>query len=135
MAQDSGTSNRAGAAQTANGDDGRAAIRNVALVGPNGTGKTTLLESLLFVTGAVSRKGRVADRNSVGDASAEARERQMSTEVSIASFVHEGIRFNLLDCPGSIEFQQEMRGEFSSRTEETLLTHGVLRQLVRRQDG
>ncbi|MCB2052662.1 MAG: elongation factor G [Geminicoccaceae bacterium] len=109
MAQDSGTSNRAGAAQTANGDDGRAAIRNVALVGPNGTGKTTLLESLLFVTGAVSRKGRVADRNSVGDASAEARERQMSTEVSIASFVHEGIRFNLLDCPGSTEFQQEAR--------------------------
>ncbi|MEZ5847580.1 MAG: elongation factor G [Geminicoccaceae bacterium] len=86
-----------------------AAIRNVALVGPNGTGKTSVMESLLSVAGAISRKGRVSDRNTVGDSSAEARERQMSTEISVATFEHEGLRFNLLDCPGSIEFQQEMR--------------------------
>ena len=61
-------------------------VRNLALVGPNGSGKTTLLESLLFVSGAIGRKGRVADRNTVGDASAEARERHMSTEISVASF-------------------------------------------------
>jgi len=85
-------------------------VRNVAIVGPNGAGKTTLMESLLFVAGATTRKGKVADKNTVGDASAEARERQMSTELSIASFDHDGIRFNLLDCPGSIEFQQEARG-------------------------
>ena len=39
-----------------------ATTRNVAIVGPNGTGKTTLLESLLFVTGAIGRKGKVARR-------------------------------------------------------------------------
>jgi elongation factor G len=84
-------------------------IRNVALVGPGGTGKTTLLESLLFVTGAIPRKGRTADGNTVGDASAEARARQMSTEISAASFAHAGHRFTILDCPGSVEFAAEAK--------------------------
>lgn len=81
--------------------------RNVAIVGPYLSGKTTLLESLLSVTGAISRKGKVADRNTVGDASAEARDRQMSVEVNAASTEYSGISFTFLDCPGSIEFCQE----------------------------
>ena len=88
---------------------GAESIRNVALVGPNGSGKTTLLESMLFVTGAIGRKGRISEGNTVGDSSAEARARQMSTEVSAASFEHEGVRYNLVDCPGSVEFIHEMR--------------------------
>lgn len=84
--------------------------RNVALVGPGGAGKTTLLESLLFVSGAVGRKGRVADGTTVGDASAEARERGMSTEVSAASFEAGELRFTVLDCPGSVEFAHEAHG-------------------------
>jgi elongation factor G len=79
----------------------------VAIVGPYLSGKTTLLESLLFVTGAISRKGKVADRNTVGDATTEARDRQMSVEVNAASTQHGGICFTFLDCPGSIEFAQE----------------------------
>ena len=47
--------------------------RCVAIVGPQGSGKTTLLESLLWVTGAISRKGSHAQKNTIGDASAEAR--------------------------------------------------------------
>lgn len=81
--------------------------RNVAIVGPYLSGKTTLLESLLFVTGAISRKGSVKDRNTVGDSATEARDRQMSVEVSAASAEYEGIRFTFLDCPGSVEFAQE----------------------------
>lgn len=81
--------------------------RNVAIVGPYLSGKTTLLESLLSVTGAISRKGRVIDRNTVGDASAEARDRQMSVEVNAASTEYSGISFTFLDCPGSVEFCQE----------------------------
>jgi elongation factor G len=79
----------------------------VALVGPYGSGKTTLLESILAVTGAVQRKGSVAQRNTVGDASPEARARQMSVEVNCATtrYLDEG--FTFLDCPGSIEFLQD----------------------------
>ncbi len=67
--------------------------RNVALVGASGAGKTTLLESMLFVSGAIGRKGSVADGTTVGDASAEARARQMSTEVSVAGFSAHGLDF------------------------------------------
>lgn len=81
--------------------------RNVAIVGPYLSGKTTLLESLLSVTGAISRKGNVQDKNTVGDSATEARDRQMSVEVNAASTEYGGIRFNFLDCPGSVEFIQE----------------------------
>lgn len=83
------------------------ATRNVAIVGPYLSGKTTLLESLLFVTGAITRKGNVKDKNTVGDSATESRDRQMSVEVSVASTEYQGIRFTFLDCPGSIEFSQE----------------------------
>lgn len=53
----------------------RLGSRNVAIVGPYLSGKTTLLESLLFVTGAISRKGSVKDSNTVGDSAAESRDR------------------------------------------------------------
>ncbi len=81
--------------------------RNVAIVGPYLSGKTTLLESLLFVTGAISRKGNIKDSNTVGDSAAESRDRHMSVEVSAASTEYNGIRFTFLDCPGSVEFAQE----------------------------
>ena len=88
-------------------------IRNLALVGPNGAGKTTLLESLLLVSGAIGRKGRMADSNTVGDACAEARDRQMSTEVNVASFQHAGHDVTVIDCPGSVEFVHEARQAWS----------------------
>ncbi len=81
--------------------------RTVALVGPYGSGKTTLLESILFACGAIQRKGAVAQKNTVGDASAEARERQMSVEVNVASAKYLDQSFTFLDCPGSIEFLQD----------------------------
>ncbi|MEG3436674.1 elongation factor G [Pannus brasiliensis CCIBt3594] len=81
--------------------------RNVAIVGPYSSGKTTLLESLLFVTGAVDRKGKISDRNTVGDSSTEARDRQMSVEVSVAHTNYQDLHFTFLDCPGSIEFASE----------------------------
>lgn len=81
--------------------------RNVAIVGPYLSGKTTVLESLLFVTGAITRKGRVVDRNTVGDGTQEARDRQMSVEINAASTEYGGVRFTFVDCPGSVEFIQE----------------------------
>lgn len=81
--------------------------RNVAIVGPYLSGKTSVLESILSVTGATSRKGKVVDKNTVGDASPEARDRQMSVEINAASTEYGGICFTFLDCPGSVEFVQE----------------------------
>ena len=81
--------------------------RNIAIVGPYLSGKTTLLESLLYVTGATSRQGSVKEGNLVGDSSPEARERQMSVEITVASTDSEGVHLTFLDCPGSIEFVQE----------------------------
>lgn len=84
-----------------------AAPRCAALVGPYLSGKTTLLESLLYVSGAVTRKGSVRDGNTVGDSSPEARARRMSVEVSAASTEFLGERWTFLDCPGSVELAQE----------------------------
>lgn len=81
--------------------------RSVAIVGPYLSGKTTLLESLLSVTGAITRKGSVQEKNTVGDSSPEARDRQMSVEVNAASTSYGGILLTFLDCPGSVEFAQE----------------------------
>lgn len=88
-------------------EKGKMGLHNVAIVGPYLSGKTTLLESLLFVTGAISRKGSIRDGNTVGDSAAEARDRHMSVEVNAASTEHNGVRFNFIDCPGSVEFAQE----------------------------
>ncbi|MEO0802708.1 MAG: elongation factor G [Cyanobacteria bacterium J06642_2] len=81
--------------------------RNVAIVGPYLSGKTTLLESLLSLTGAITRKGTVREGNTVGDSTPEARNRQMTVEVNAASTEYGGISFTWLDCPGSVEFAGE----------------------------
>jgi elongation factor G len=82
-------------------------------VGPYLSGKTTLLESLLHVTGAVTRKGSVRDGNTVGDSSPEARARRMSVEVATAGTEHQGDRWVFLDCPGSVELAQEAQNALS----------------------
>ncbi|MBL28617.1 MAG: elongation factor G [Rhodospirillaceae bacterium] len=81
--------------------------RSVAIVGTYSSGKTALLESLLFATGAISRKGTIKEGNTVGDASAEARSRGMSVEVSTATTTYLDEVFTFLDCPGSVEFLHE----------------------------
>ena len=82
-------------------------VRNIAIVGPYLSGKTTLLESILSTAGAISRKGSVKDGNTIGDASTEARDRSMTVEINAASIKYGDIHFTFLDCPGSIEFAQE----------------------------
>ena len=81
--------------------------RCIALVGPFASGKTTLLEAILARAGAVTRQGTTAERNTVGDASPEARAHQMSVEANIADAEFMGDRLTFIDCPGSIEFAFE----------------------------
>ncbi len=82
----------------------KAGPRCIALVGPYGSGKTLLLESIAMVTGALNRKGSVSGGTSLGDFSAEARARQMSVELNVLSTRYLDEDFTFLDCPGSIEF-------------------------------
>lgn len=85
----------------------KSAPRCVALVGPYLSGKTTLMEQLLFASGAITRRGSVRERNTVGDHAVEARARQMSTELTAASAEYLGESWTILDCPGSIELAYE----------------------------
>jgi elongation factor G len=79
-------------------------IRNVALVGHGGSGKTTLAEALLFTTGAIARPGRVEDGNTVCDFDPEAARRGISVSLAVAPFEHDGHKVNLIDTPGYADF-------------------------------
>lgn len=81
--------------------------RCIALVGPFASGKTSLLEAILARTGAITRQGRVTDKNTLGDPSAEARAHMMSVECNVAETEFMGDRYTFIDCPGSIEFQHQ----------------------------
>ncbi len=84
--------------------------RVAALVGPYTCGKTSLLESILHLAGAVPRKGSARESNMTGDATAEAKHRQMSTELNVASCEYLGEKWTFLDCPGSVELSQDRLG-------------------------
>ena len=90
-----------------NGGSAARSSRCIALVGPYLSGKTTLLEAILARTGAVTRQGKVTDKNTIGDAAAEARDHGMSVEVNVADVAFLGDTFTFIDSPGSIEFQHE----------------------------
>jgi elongation factor G len=83
------------------------APRAAAIVGPFASGKTSLLESILFATGAIPRQGTIKDGNTVGDSTPEARNHLMSVEPNIAGAEYLGERWTFIDCPGSIEFLQD----------------------------
>lgn len=106
MANNTASQQGKGTPQTGRGSS---APRCAALVGPYLSGKTALLESLLFVTGAIPRKGTAKEGNTVSDSSPEARARKMSVEVTAAATEYLGDKWCFLDCPGSVELSQDTR--------------------------
>ena len=86
------------------------APRVAAILGPFMSGKTSVLEALLFSCGAINRKGSIKEGNTIGDFSPEARERQMGIEANVVSTNFMGESWTIIDCPGSVEFQQECAG-------------------------
>src|SRR5581483_5088609 len=84
-------------------------IRNVALVGHQGAGKTSLVEALLFTTGAISRMGKVAEGTTVSDFDEDEKSRQLSITTSLIPIEFENCKINLLDTPGYTDFQGEVK--------------------------
>jgi elongation factor G len=85
-------------------------IRNVALVGHRGSGKTSLHEALLFSAGAVNRLGTVVDGSTVSDTDPDEKARQMSISAALSSFEWQDRKVNLLDTPGDSSFVADALG-------------------------
>ncbi|MGH3980078.1 MAG: elongation factor G-like protein EF-G2 [Pseudonocardiaceae bacterium] len=84
-------------------------LRNVALVGPSGAGKTTLAEALLAATGVIGRTGTIVDGTTVCDHDPAAVRQQRSVTLAVAPLPHQGIKVNLVDTPGYADFVGELR--------------------------
>jgi elongation factor G len=85
-------------------------IRNVALVGHRGSGKTALHEALLFEAAVTNRLGCVPDRTTVSDSDSDEQARQMSITTTLSSFAWQGRKINLLDTPGEPSFVADALG-------------------------
>ncbi len=85
-----------------------ASIRNVCLLGHGGDGKTSLAESLLYMTKNSDRLGKIADGNTVCDFDPEEIKRKISISSALASFEFSNHKFNLIDTPGYFDFSGEV---------------------------
>ncbi len=86
----------------------------IAIVGPFGSGKTTLMEAILERTGAISRQAPAGSGNTVGDHGAEARAHGMGIEATVATTQFMGESITFIDCPGSVEFCDEANGALAA---------------------
>lgn len=84
-------------------------IRNIAIAGHGGRGKTTLTEAMLYVSGATERLGRVADGNTVTDFDAEEKRRRTSVSTAVAPIEWKDTKINLIDTPGFFDFEGGLR--------------------------
>jgi elongation factor G len=84
-------------------------IRNVLVVGHGGAGKTSLVEALLYATGAINRIGRIEDGSTVTDFEPEENRKQISVSLAVAPVEHDGYKVNLLDAPGYADFIGDVR--------------------------
>jgi elongation factor G len=86
-------------------------IRNIALFGHVGSGKTTLAEAILYYTKAINRQGKIVDGNTTLDYDPEEIKRQMSVSLSVACCEYKGSKINIIDTPGDFDFLgEEMSG-------------------------
>src|SRR5262249_51593382 len=84
-------------------------VRNVVLVGHSGAGKTTLAEALLAATGTIQRSGGVEDGTTVSDFDEVEIRQQRSVNLTLAPFIHNNVKVNLLDTPGYADFIGDLR--------------------------
>jgi elongation factor G len=101
-------------------------IRNVALVGHRGSGKTSLHEALLFEAGAVNRLGSVVDGTTVSDTDDDEKSRQMSISAALASFEWQDRKVNLIDTPGDSSFIADALGALRVSESAVFVVNAVM---------
>lgn len=99
-------------------------VRNVVLLGHGGCGKTTLTESMAYVSGLVSRQGRVEDGNTVSDYDKEEMKRLFSIHTSVVPMEWENTKINILDTPGYFDFVGEVEEAVSVADAAVIVVSG-----------
>lgn len=99
-------------------------IRNIALVGHGGEGKTTLAEAMLFLSGAVDRQGRTEDGNTVMDFDPEEIKRHISISAAVAALEWKGTKINIIDTPGYFDFAGEATSGYYLADAALILVNG-----------
>ena len=97
-------------------------IRNVVLLGHGGSGKTSLVEAMLYVSGATNRMGKIADHNTVSDFDKEEQKREFSISTSLVPIEWEKAKINVLDTPGYFDFVGEVEEAVSQADAENTIT-------------
>ena len=100
-------------------------LRNIGLIGHGGSGKTSLIEALLFHTGNTDRLGKVEDGTTVTDFDPEEKKRKISLSVAIAPIEFNETKINLVDIPGYFDFSGEMIQGMRAVDIATILVSGV----------
>ncbi len=101
-------------------------IRNVALVGHRGSGKTSTAEALLYQSGTVNRLGSVADGTTVSDSASDEKARSMSIAASLSSFRWQDRKINLIDTPGESSFVADTLAALSVCEGAVFVVNGVM---------
>jgi elongation factor G len=101
-------------------------IRNVALVGHRGSGKTSLHEALLYEAGSTTRLGTVADGTTVSDSEEDEQARAMSISAALASFSWRDVKVNLIDTPGEPSFIADALGALRVCESAVFVINGVM---------
>ena len=101
-----------------------AKIRNVAVLGHGGSGKTTMVEAMAFVSGTTARMGKVADGITISDFDKEEIKRQFSIGTSVVPVEWEGIKINILDTPGYFDFVGEVEEAVSAADAAIIVVNG-----------
>ncbi len=101
-------------------------VRNVALVGHRGAGKTSLHEALLFQAGAIARLGTIADGTTTSDADPDERARRMSISATLSPFEWQDRKINLLDTPGDPSFVADALGALRVCESAVFVVNGVM---------
>jgi elongation factor G len=100
-------------------------IRNVAIIGHSGTGKTTLNEMLLYFMDSISHPGSIASKNTVSDTDEEEKERLISIHSSVNFGEYKGTKINIIDCPGMSDFVGQVRSALRVSESAIILVDSV----------